>query len=54
MAVEINDNESQILTELIDAQGTKQDIGGYYKPDPILVEKAMRPSTTLNGILKSI
>ncbi|WP_299317633.1 NADP-dependent isocitrate dehydrogenase [uncultured Maribacter sp.] len=54
VSTEINDNESQILTELIDAQGTKQDIGGYYKPDPILVEKAMRPSTTLNGILKSI
>ncbi|WP_424000475.1 NADP-dependent isocitrate dehydrogenase [Maribacter sp. IgM3_T14_3] len=51
---EINNNESQILTELIDAQGSKQDIGGYYKPDPILVEKAMRPSTTLNGILDSI
>ena len=51
---EINENESQILTELIDAQGSKQEIGGYYKPDPILVEKAMRPSTTLNGILKSI
>ncbi|WP_405414308.1 NADP-dependent isocitrate dehydrogenase [Maribacter sp. Asnod1-A12] len=51
---EINDNESQILSELIDAQGSKQDVGGYYKPNPILVEKAMRPSTTLNGILNSI
>ncbi|SHK28299.1 isocitrate dehydrogenase [Maribacter aquivivus] len=54
VSTEINENESQILTELIDAQGSKQDIGGYYKPDPILVEKAMRPSTTLNGILNSI
>jgi len=51
---EINDKESQILSELIDAQGSKQDIGGYYKPDPVLVEKAMRPSTSLNSILKSI
>ncbi|WP_282050049.1 NADP-dependent isocitrate dehydrogenase [Maribacter aquivivus] len=51
---DINEKESQILTELIDAQGSKQDIGGYYKPDPILVGKAMRPSTTLNNILKSI
>ncbi|MEP2281520.1 NADP-dependent isocitrate dehydrogenase [Maribacter sp.] len=51
---EINSKESQILTELIDAQGSKQDIGGYYKPDPTLVAKAMRPSTTLNGILNSI
>ncbi|TDT45503.1 isocitrate dehydrogenase [Maribacter spongiicola] len=54
VSTEINHNESQILSELIDAQGSKQDIGGYYKPDPILVEKAMRPSKTLNGILDSI
>ncbi|WP_405397359.1 NADP-dependent isocitrate dehydrogenase [Maribacter sp. Asnod2-G09] len=54
VSTEINENESQILTELINAQGSKQDIGGYYKPDSILVEKAMRPSTTLNGILDSI
>ncbi|MGO4918955.1 NADP-dependent isocitrate dehydrogenase [Maribacter spongiicola] len=54
VSTEINNNESQILTELIDAQGSKQEIGGYYKPDPILVEKAMRPSTTLNRILDSI
>jgi isocitrate dehydrogenase len=49
-----NEKESQILAELIDAQGKKQSIGGYYKPDPVLVEKAMRPSTTLNDILKTI
>jgi len=51
---QINQKEVQILKELIDAQGSKQDIGGYYKPDPILVEKAMRPSTTLNAILETI
>jgi isocitrate dehydrogenase len=49
-----NEKESQILAELIDAQGKKQSIGGYYKPDPVLVEKAMRPSATLNTILNSI
>ncbi len=49
-----NEKESQILAELIDAQGKKQSIGGYYKPDPVLVEKAMRPSITLNDILKTI
>ena len=27
-------NEEQILKELIDCQGSPQDIGGYYKPDP--------------------
>tara|TARA_R110002051_G_scaffold56046_7_gene103932 strand:- start:13814 stop:16030 length:2217 start_codon:yes stop_codon:yes gene_type:complete len=54
VSTEINEKESQILTELIDAQGSKQEIGGYYKPDPILVEKAMRPSRTLNIILEAI
>tara|TARA_R110002074_G_scaffold161480_4_gene319372 strand:- start:43873 stop:46089 length:2217 start_codon:yes stop_codon:yes gene_type:complete len=54
VSAQINEKESQILTELIDAQGSKQDIGGYYKPDAILVEKAMRPSTILNDILKAI
>ena len=50
----INEKESQILLELTEAQGTKQEIGGYYKPDPVLAEKAMRPSTTFNKILASI
>jgi len=54
VSAEINSKESQILTELIDAQGSKQDIGGYYKPDAALVAEAMRPSKTLNGILNSI
>ena len=54
VSTQINEKESQILTELIDAQGSKQDIGGYYKPDALLVEKAMRPSTILNDILKAI
>ena len=50
----INEKESQILLELTEAQGTKQEIGGYYKPNPVLAEKAMRPSTTFNKILASI
>ncbi|TLP81247.1 NADP-dependent isocitrate dehydrogenase [Maribacter sp. ACAM166] len=51
---QINEHESQILKELIDAQGSKQDIGGYYKPNQVLVEKAMRPSITFNGILETM
>ena len=50
----INEKESQILSELLEAQGSHQEIGGYYKPDPTLVVKAMRPSTTFNDILASI
>lgn len=47
-------NEKQILNELLEAQGTSQHIGGYYKPDPKLASKAMRPSATFNKILATI
>ena len=35
-------------------EGNAQDIGGYFKPNDELAEKAMRPSATLNGIIDSI
>jgi isocitrate dehydrogenase len=44
----------KILEELKNAQGSTQQIGGYYKPDPALIEKAMRPSHVFNSILKSL
>lgn len=44
-------NEAKINAELIEAQGKKQEIGGYYKPSPELLNKAMRPSETFNAIL---
>jgi isocitrate dehydrogenase len=51
---EIQDKEEQILNELIKAQGSAQDIGGYYKPNAELAAKAMRPSVTFNSILDTI
>ncbi len=53
-AKEMEEKESLILDELRDAQGTSQNIGGYYKPDNDLVSEAMRPSKTLNKILAQI
>jgi len=50
----LNANLSKITGELIAAQGRPQKIGGYYMPDPKMVEEAMRPSSTLNGILANI
>ena len=47
-------NEAKILQELADAQGTAQDLGGYYMPDPELADQAMRPSATLNDIIAGI
>jgi isocitrate dehydrogenase len=54
LAKSLADNESTILAELLDAQGEAVDVGGYYNPDPTLASNAMRPSTTLNGILASV
>ncbi|WP_282055134.1 NADP-dependent isocitrate dehydrogenase [Maribacter luteus] len=51
---EMKGKESQIVKELLDAQGSPQDIGGYYLPNADLVARAMRPSNTLNAILKGI
>jgi len=50
----LKEKESQILNELLVAQGVPQDIGGYYKPDPVMVAGAMRPSATFNAILEQL
>jgi len=47
-------DEEKILAELLRAQGQPVDIGGYYLPDEEKTAAAMRPSTTLNGIINSI
>ena len=44
--------EEKIVNELIECQGGAVDIGGYYKPDPLKVDKAMRPCALLNEILE--
>lgn len=54
IAKELTENEAKINEELIRSQGKKQEIGGYYKPDFKLLEKAMRPSETLNLILAKL
>ena len=51
LAEALKSNEAQIIQELNDAQSQKVDLGGYYHPDPKRVDKAMRPSKTLNSAL---
>ncbi|WP_017446239.1 NADP-dependent isocitrate dehydrogenase [Gayadomonas joobiniege] len=46
--------EDVIVKELIDVQGSKQEIGGYYKPDDSKAEPVMRPSPTFNGIIDGL
>jgi isocitrate dehydrogenase len=48
------DNEETINAELLAAQGSPVDIGGYYQPDDDLATAAMRPSKTLNAIIDSL
>jgi len=54
VAAELKENEIKINAELLAAQGKPVDIGGYYQPDLTLVEKAMRPSATLNAIIDAM
>ncbi len=53
IAKALADNESKIVNELNDVQGEPMDIGGYYEPNEALINKAMRPSSTLNSILNN-
>jgi isocitrate dehydrogenase len=54
IAAELTANEAKIDAELIEAQGKKQEIGGYYQPNESLLTAAMRPSTTLNAIINKM
>jgi len=54
IAAQFAANEEKIVDELNAVQGPPQDIGGYYRPDLALTEKAMRPSATLNAIIDGI
>jgi isocitrate dehydrogenase len=54
VAADLESNEAKIVEELNGAQGVGIDMGGYYHANDELVAKAMRPSSTLNGIIDSI
>ncbi|MEN3324603.1 NADP-dependent isocitrate dehydrogenase [Mariniflexile soesokkakense] len=51
IAKQLTENETAIVNELNQIQGNPVDIGGYYEPNDALINKAMRPSKTLNSIL---
>lgn len=50
----LSQNEAKINEELLAAQGSPQDVGGYFKPDDALASTAMRPSVTLNSIINGV
>ncbi len=53
LAKALGDNEQKIVDELKAVQGKPADIGGYYLADAAKVTAVMRPSATLNDILKA-
>ena len=54
VAKQLVENEAKILAELKAAQGRPIEIGGYFRPNPELASKAMRPSPTFNAIVDAI
>ncbi|WP_374360008.1 NADP-dependent isocitrate dehydrogenase [Cloacibacterium sp.] len=48
------ENEAKINEELIAAQGSSQNIEGYYRPNEAKTYAAMRPSATLNAIVDAL
>ena len=54
VAQALGDNEAKINGELIGAQGSPVDMGGYYHPDKVKTGKAMRPSATFNAIIDGL
>lgn len=53
LAKALAENEQKIVAELAEVQGKPVDIGGYYKADAEKCKAVMRPSATLNAILKA-
>ncbi len=54
LAATLVEEQEAIDAELLAAQGSPVDLGGYYAPDPARCEAAMRPSPTLNAALASL
>ena len=54
IAEELRNNAETIDRELLDAQGSPADLGGYYWPDEEKTSAVMRPSATFNKIIDEL
>lgn len=54
VAKELQANEDKINAELLAAQGSPVDIGGYFRPDVEKTFAQMRPSKTFNAIIDAL
>ena len=53
-AARLQENEAKISEELLSAQGSPVDVGGYYLPDDAMANKAMCPSPTFNAVIDAL
>jgi len=53
-AKQLQENQTAIEREMLDAQGDPVNLGGYYLPDPDITEKQMRPCKTFNDIIDAL
>ncbi len=51
---QLSNSESTIVNEIMASEGKSTDVGGYYLPDDLKADKAMRPSDTLNKIIDNM
>lgn len=54
LAKQLTEQEATIVAELAAVQGKPVDIGGYYRSNPELTSKVMRPSATFNAALAAL
>jgi isocitrate dehydrogenase len=54
VAADLEAAEETITKEMMAAQGTGADLGGYYLPDTAKAEQVMRPSATFNAIIDAL
>ena len=54
VASELDQSAADIERELLAVQGTKAEIGGYYRLDPESTAAVMRPSATFNAIIDQL
>lgn len=54
LALDLAQNEKQIIDELNRNQGQKVELGGYYKMDPKKAKDIMQPSKTYNNLINNL
>ena len=54
LAKALTEQEATIVAELNAVQGKPAEIGGYYRSNPELTSKVMRPSATFNAAIDSL